>query len=340
MRAGGQNFKRQFSDKIIRQAPCARNTYSEPDERYCPPARERFYATAIYDLMPAMKSAFQTVALIGKYMNPQMRDQIVSLAQFLTERQIAVVIEQKTAENSGISGYTTVDVNAIGSHADLAVVLGGDGTMLTAARALLDHQIPLVGVNRGRFGFLTDLSSESMLDGLGRILDGAFDTEQRILLSASITRNGEVISQGCALNDVVVSKNGVARLIELEVNIDGQFVHRQRSDGLILATPTGTTAYSLSAGGPILHPTLDAIALVPVCPHTLSNRPIAVHSASKIEVVVVHADDAQVHFDGRVQLSLLPGDKVSVQRAQNKVTLLHPEGHSHYGMLREKLHWG
>jgi NAD+ kinase len=287
-----------------------------------------------------MKSAFQTVALIGKYMNPQMRDQIVALAQFLTGRQLTVVIEERTAENSGISGYTTVHVNAIGTHADLAIVLGGDGTMLTAARALVDHQIPLVGVNRGRFGFLTDLSSESMIEGLGRILDGAYDTEQRILLSASITRQGEVISQGYALNDVVVNKNGIARLIELEVNIDGQFVHRQRSDGLILATPTGTTAYSLSAGGPILHPTLDAIALVPICPHTLSNRPIAIHSASKVEITVVHAEDAQVHFDGQMQLSLLEGDKVLVQRAQNKVTLLHPEGHSHYGMLREKLHWG
>jgi NAD+ kinase len=179
-----------------------------------------------------------------------------------------------------------------------------------------------------------------MLDGMSKILAGEFNTEQRILLSAIILRDGGIISQGHAMNDVVVNKSGLSRLIELEVHIDGQFVHRQRSDGLILATPTGTTAYSLSAGGPILHPTLDAIALVPICPHTLSNRPIAINSASKVEITLVQAEDARVHFDGQLQMSLQPGDKILAQRAQQTVTLLHPLGHSHYDMLREKLHWG
>ena len=287
-----------------------------------------------------MKSAFQTVALIGKYMNPEIREQILTLARFLAERQIGIFIEEKTAQQSDIKGYTTVHINAIGAYADLAVVLGGDGTMLTVARSLVDYKIPLVGVNRGRFGFLTDLSSESMLEAMGKILAGEFNTEQRMLLSATVLREGEIVSQGHAMNDVVVSKGGMARLIELEVHIDGQFVHRQRSDGLIVATPTGTTAYSLSAGGPILHPTLDAIALVPVCPHTLSNRPIAINSASKIEITLIHAEDARVHFDGQLQLSLQQGDKVLVQRAETTVSLLHPLGHSHYDMLREKLHWG
>ena len=287
-----------------------------------------------------MKSAFQTVALIGKYMNPEIREQILTLARFLAERQIGIFIEEKTAQQSDIKGYTTVHINAIGAYADLAVVLGGDGTMLTVARSLVDYKIPLVGVNRGRFGFLTDLSSESMLEAMGKILAGEFNTEQRMLLSATVLREGEIVSQGHAMNDVVVSKGGMARLIELEVHIDGQFVHRQRSDGLIVATPTGTTAYSLSAGGPILHPTLDAIALVPVCPHTLSTRPIAINSASKIEITLIHAEDARVHFDGQLQLSLQQGDKVLVQRAETTVSLLHPLGHSHYDMLREKLHWG
>ena len=287
-----------------------------------------------------MKSAFQTVALIGKYMNPEIREQILTLARFLAERQIGIFIEEKTAQQSDIKGYTTVHINAIGAYADLAVVLGGDGTMLTVARSLVDYKIPLVGVNRGRFGFLTDLSSESMLEAMGKILAGEFNTEQRMLLSATVLREGEIVSQGHAMNDVVVSKGGMARLIELEVHIDGQFVHRQRSDGLIVATPTGTTAYSLSAGGPILHPTLDAIALVPVCPHTLSNGPIAINSASKIEITLIHAEDARVHFDGQLQVSLQQGDKVLVQRAETTVSLLHPLGHSHYDMLREKLHWG
>jgi NAD+ kinase len=290
--------------------------------------------------MPAMKSVFQTVALIGKYMNPEIREQILTLARFLADQQIGIFIEENTAQQADIKGYTTVHINAIGAYADLAVVLGGDGTMLAAARSLVDYRIPLVGVNRGRFGFLTDLSSESMLEAVSKILAGEFNTEERILLSATILRDGEVIGEGQALNDVVVNKSGVARLIELEVTIDGQFVHRQRSDGLILATPTGTTAYSLSAGGPILHPTLDAIALVPICPHTLSNRPIAINSASKVEITLVHSEDARVHFDGQLQLSLQQGDKVLVQRAEKTVSLLHPLGHSHYDMLREKLHWG
>jgi NAD+ kinase len=303
-------------------------------------ASHDFYEAVFYDLMPAMKSAFQTVALIGKYMNPGIREQILTLARFLADKQIGIFIEENTAQQADIKGYTTVHINAIGAYADLAVVLGGDGTMLAAARSLVDYRIPLVGVNRGRFGFLTDLSSDSMLEAMSKILAGEFNTEERILLSATILRDGEVIGQGQALNDVVVNKSGVARLIELEVTIDGQFVHRQRSDGLILATPTGTTAYALSAGGPILHPTLDAIALVPICPHTLSNRPIAINSASKVEITLVHAEDARVHFDGQMQLSLQQGDKVLVQRAEKTVSLLHPLGHSHYDMLREKLHWG
>lgn len=287
-----------------------------------------------------MKSPFQTVAIIGKYMNPEIREQILILAHFLGERQADILIEEATAQNSDIRDFKTVRMESIGAHADLAVVVGGDGTMLSVARALVDYKIPLVGVNRGRFGFLTDLSAESMLDGIGKIMAGECHTEQRILLSAILLRDGQNISRGLALNDVVINKSGLSRLIELEVHIDGQFVHRQRSDGLILSTPTGTTAYSLSAGGPILHPTLDAIALVPICPHTLSNRPIAVSSASKVEVTVVQAEDARVHFDGQQQFSLQPGDKILVQRAEKTVSLLHPLGHSHYDMLRGKLGWG
>jgi len=288
-----------------------------------------------------MKSAFKTVALIGNYYNPEIREQILALAGFMVERQLSICIEEKTAQHLDIQDYSTVEMDAIGTKADLAVVLGGDGTMLSVARALVDYSIPLIGVNRGRFGFLTDVSSASMLETMSSILAGQFDTEQRILLSATILRDGKVISQGHAVNDVVVNKSGLARLIELEINIDGQFVHRQRSDGLIVSTPTGTTAYSLSAGGPILHPTLDAIALVPICPHTLSNRPIAINSASKVEITLVQAtDDARVHFDGQLQMSLQLGDKVLVQRAEKTVSLLHPLGHSHYDMLREKLRWG
>jgi NAD+ kinase len=179
-----------------------------------------------------------------------------------------------------------------------------------------------------------------MIEAIAKIVDGEYTQEQRLLLGASIVRNGQAESHGNALNDVVISKGGVARLIDLELTIDGEFVHRQRADGLILATPTGTTAYALSAGGPLLHPTLDAIVLVPICPHTLSNRPFAINSLSRVEIALGGPDDAFVHFDGQLHAELHCGDKVVVQRLEKTVTLLHPSGHSHYAMLREKLHWG
>jgi NAD+ kinase len=287
-----------------------------------------------------MKDAFHHIALIGKITNPEIREYVLALARFLSERGVGVLIEDNTAAFFDIQGYATVNLSDIGAHADLAVVLGGDGTMLTVARSLVDHGVPLVGVNRGRFGFLADLTTESMLQTVGSILDGEYVQEQRMLLGACVVRDGQIHSEGRALNDVVVSKAATVRLIELELTIDDEFVHRQRSDGLILATPTGTTAYALSAGGPILHPTLEAIALVPICPHTLSNRPFAINSASRVEITLMHADDARVHFDGQLHADLHAGDKVVVQRLDKTVTLLHPRGHSHYAMLREKLHWG
>ena len=287
-----------------------------------------------------MKTAFKSVALIGKFNASEMRGNVLAMAQFLAAQQVNVFIEHNTATHCGIEGYQCLNMDEIGSSVDLAVVLGGDGTMLTVARQLAASAIPLIGVNQGRVGFLTDVNSANMLDEMQKILLGEFSIEQRILLTATIMRGGKALSQGLAVNDVVVNKSGMSRLIELEVNVDGQFVHKQRSDGLILATPTGTTAYALSAGGPILHPTLDAITLVPICPHTLSNRPIAFNSSSKIEITLVHAEDAAVHLDGQLQIDLQVGDKVIVQRAEKTVNLLHPVGHSHYAMLRQKLNWG
>jgi NAD+ kinase len=287
-----------------------------------------------------MKNAFRTVALIGKITDPAIGQHLHALASFLSDRGMAVLVEERTAAALSITGHATVHIDAIGAHADLAVVFGGDGTMLAAARALVDHDVPLVGVNKGRLGFLTDLTTEAMHQTLADILDGEYTLEQRILLGASILRDAELVSSGRALNDVVISKGAMARLIELELTIDGEFVHRQRSDGLILATPTGTTAYALSAGGPLLHPTLQAITLVPVCPHTLSNRPFAINSESKVEITLAQAADARVHFDGQLHAELNCGDRVVVRRLQKAVTLLHPRNHSHYAMLRQKLHWG
>ncbi len=287
-----------------------------------------------------MKNVFKTIAIIGKYNNPDLRQQIKLLANFFVTRNIEVLIEYDTALHCNISDIKLIKMESIGDQVDLAVVLGGDGTMLSVSRGLVNSQIPLVGINQGRVGFLTDISSEKMIEAMDKILSGEYLLERRTLLQATIVRSNELVGCGLAMNDVVVNKSGMSRLIELEVNIDGQFVHRQRSDGLILATPTGTTAYALSAGGPILHPSLEALALVPICPHTLSNRPIAISSSSKIEITLIHADDAGIHFDGQMHMELLPGDKIMVESAENKVSLLHPAGHSHYDMLREKLNWG
>ena len=292
--------------------------------------------------MTAFKSAFASIAIIGKYLNKsalqQMQNDLANLARHLAAKNIIVWIEENTAHGAELTGFNTAKLEHIGEKVDLAIVMGGDGTMLSVARTLMHANIPLVGVNRGRFGFLTDLRAEDMLVEIDSILAGHHHTETRMLLTASVYRAGKPVHQGVALNDIVI-KSGL-RLIELEVEIDGKFMHKQRSDGLILSTPTGTTAYALSAGGPILHPDLDAIALVPINPHTLSNRPIVLNSISKIEISLVQVDDAQISYDGQFQLALEVGDKVLVQRATKDITLLHPTDYCYFEMLRNKLNWG
>lgn len=292
--------------------------------------------------MVAFTSAFSSIGIIGKYMNPsalqQMQTDLADLARHLRAKDIDVWLEHNTAQHAELTGFNTASLEDIGGKVDLAIVMGGDGTMLSVARSLMDDDIPLIGINRGRFGFLTDLRAEDMLVALDSILAGAHQKETRMLLQATVYRAGAKIHQGVALNDVVV-KSGV-RLIELEVEVDGKFVHKQRGDGLILTTPTGTTAYALSAGGPILHPNLDAIALVPISPHTLSNRPITLNANSKIEVNLVHTDEAQVSYDGQFQMALEVGDRIVVQRAAQEITLLHPSEYCYFEMLRNKLNWG
>ncbi len=267
-----------------------------------------------------------------------MQSDLADLVRHLRAKNIEIWLEQNTAQYAELTGFHTASLEDIGKKIDLAIVMGGDGTMLSVARSLIGDNIPLVGINRGRFGFLTDLRAEEMLAAIDDILNGAYQIEKRMLLEASVYRANKQIYQGIALNDVVV-KSGL-RLIELEVKVDGKFVHKQRSDGLILCTPTGTTAYSLSAGGPILHPNVDAITLVPISPHTLSNRPIALNSDSKIEISLVQIDTAQVSYDGQFQLDLEVGDKIIIQRAAKNISLLHPSEYCYFEMLRNKLNWG
>jgi NAD+ kinase len=287
-----------------------------------------------------MQTPFHTVGLVGKYDNQGMEASVRALGDFLRQRGHAVLIAEQTAEHLKITDFPSRSLHELAADSDAVVVLGGDGTMLSIARALAPQGVPLIGINQGRLGFLTDITVSDMFDAVAEILSGQYVAEERILLNGQIRRNGEPVFEATAFNDIVVGKGGSGRLIDLEISINSEFVYSQRADGLVVTSPTGTTAYALSAGGPIVHPTLEAVALVPVCPHTLSARPIVVSSHSRIEIHLTYADDARVHFDGQHHFDLQSGDHVWITRASRPVTLLHPHAYSYYDTLRQKLHWG
>jgi len=286
-----------------------------------------------------MKPTFKTVALIGKYKSPEVAEPLLKLAGFLDQRGVKVMIDRLTGSHLREARYPVLPLEELGRKADLAIVIGGDGTMLNIARTFAPYDVALVGINQGRLGFLTDISVDTMFDTIGAILDGKFVAEDRMLLEGQVYRGGEKVFEVLAFNDVVLSKGVKGGMIEIDVHIDGQYIYTQRSDGLIVATPTGSTAYALSAGGPIVHPALSIMALVPICPHTLSNRPIVISSSSTVEVVVKDAAEPRAHFDSHSHFDLREGDRVVVRRYPHEISLLHPAGHSYYGMLREKLNW-
>jgi NAD+ kinase len=282
--------------------------------------------------------AFRRIALIGKFQSPEITESLHALAGFLREQGCDVMVEQETARNIGAAARAA-SYAEIGASADLAVVVGGDGTMLAAARNLVRYRVPVVGINQGRLGFMTDIALHDMRKSMGAILAGDYSMEERSLIDAEIVRAGKVVLHTLALNDAVVNKGSQGRLIEFEVHVDGQYVYTQRSDGVIVATPTGSTAYALSAQGPILHPSLPAFALVPLYPHTLSARPVSVSDRSVIEIVLLHAVDARAHFDGQALADMHEGDRLRLKRADEAIRFIHPPGYSYFVMLREKLRW-
>ena len=286
-----------------------------------------------------MNPPFKTVALIGKHKNPDIVAPLLRLSEYLENRSLEVLLDSLTAATMAREKYPGMSMEEIGARADLAIVLGGDGTMLNIARKLAPFDVPLVGINQGRLGFLTDLSIHTMVETLGSMLDGLYMPERRMLLYVEVTRDNIVLFSALALNDVAVNRGVGGNMIEFEVRVNGEYVYSLRSDGLIVATPTGSTAYALSAGGPILHPSLDLIALVPVSPHTLSNRPIVVGPDAVVEILMHRTAVARVHSDSHSHFDLQENDKVIVRRAPHTVTLLHPSQHSYYRMLREKLGW-
>lgn len=282
---------------------------------------------------------FTHVAIIGKYQMPGSRDAVEEIAHFLHDEGCDVSLETDTALNTGLNQYASLDLDAIGRDCHLALVVGGDGTMLGIGRQLARYGVPLIGINQGRLGFITDIPFDSFRERLHAMLRGAYEEEARALMAASVWRDGHCVFEATALNDVVVNRGGVASMIELRVEVDGHFVANQRADGLIIATPTGSTAYALSAGGPMLHPAIDGWVMVPIAPHTLSNRPVVLSSHSEIAVEIVAGKDASANFDMQSLTSLLHGDRVVVRRSPHSLRLLHPVGWSYFDTLRKKLHW-
>jgi NAD+ kinase len=289
-----------------------------------------------------MADTFGRVGIIGKYGDPNVGASLQVLADYLASRQVEVLLDEATAEVWGGHGLTVAGREDIGRQCDAVIVVGGDGTLLNAARSLAPFDIALIGINQGRLGFLTDISPGEMEQKLDEILAGQYNEDARFLLHCTVLRDGEHINESVALNDVVVHKWDVARMLETETYVNGHFLNHLHSDGLIVSTPTGSTAYALSGGGPILQPCLNAIVLVPICPHTMSNRPIVVDGDNLIEIVVGgsgHAH-AQVTCDGQINFGLMAGDRVRVRKAEHKVRLIHPVDHDHFHILRNKLNWG
>ena len=287
-----------------------------------------------------MNAPFKRVGLIGKSGDQHVSTTLQALSALLERHRLQIQVDEDIADMLAGSVGAVVTRETLARQCDLAIVVGGDGTLLNAARSLADTGCAVLGVNLGRLGFLVDVSPEDMDTQINSILGGDFIEEPRTLLHAMVTRDGEPVDESTALNDVVINKKDIARMIELDTWIDGHFLNRNRSDGLIVATPTGSTAYALSGGGPILHPGLDAITLVPICPHTLSNRPIVINHDSRIEIVIHEGTlQAQISCDGQVNLTLDPGDLVTVRRHEHDLRLLHPPGHDYFDVLRKKLRW-
>ncbi len=286
-----------------------------------------------------MARRFHHAALVGKYQADGIRPLLEEIAHFLLHLGLEVSFEHQTALNTGVSDYDALTLDEIGAQCDLAVVVGGDGTMLGIARELARFNLPLVGINQGRLGFITDVPLGQYREALAPMIAGDYEEDFRAMLEGEIWRDDECIFEGLSMNDVVVSRGATASMVELRIDIGDEFVANMRADGLIVASPTGSTAYALSAGGPILHPGIAGWVVVPIASHTLSNRPIVLPDAAAVRITVVAGRDASANFDMQGLASLLHGDQVRVQRSAHKVRFLHPRGWSYYATLRRKLRW-
>jgi NAD+ kinase len=286
-----------------------------------------------------MPSRFRHAALVGKYQARGIRGVLEEIAHFLSRQGLEVSLERETALNTGITDFNALNPAELGKQCDMAIVVGGDGTMLGIARQLARFDLPMVGINQGRLGFITDVPVGHYSEALAPIIAGDYEEERRTMLEGSVVRDEQRIFDGFAMNDVVVSRSATAGMLEVKVDVGTEFVANLRADGVIIASPTGSTAYALSAGGPILHPGIGGWLLVPIAPHDLSNRPIVLPDTQDILIEVVNGRDASVNFDMQSLASLMPGDRIVVRRSKHQVRFLHPRGWSYYATLRRKLHW-
>ncbi len=284
---------------------------------------------------------FNTIGVIAKPQAESATQTLQALFEFLKDKKCNVIVDDHLPDTINIGKLAKASREEIGKRCDLAIVVGGDGTMLNAVRSLSHANVPIVGINVGRLGFLADISPENLEHSLDEILVGSYREEQRFLLEMQVVRDNKIIFESDAFNDVVIHIRDVARMIEFETRINDEFVNHQRADGIVISTPTGSTAYALSAGGPILHATLDAITLVPISPHTLSSRPLVIHADSLIDVLICNTKEgiAQATCDGHLSMDVHVGDHIKVKRKAGKITLLHPKKHNYFEILRAKLHW-
>ena len=289
---------------------------------------------------------FQQIALFGKYQttgsggaDATARRALEDIAHFLMDLGLDVIVEADTAASMGMSHHQTQNIADIGASCDVGLVVGGDGTMLGIGRQMAPYNVPLIGINQGRLGFITDIPLDQYKNTLLPMLKGAYQEDPRSLMQARVVRDGVTVFSALAMNEVVVNRGASAGMVELRVEVDGHFVANQRADGLIVSTPTGSTAYCLSAGGPLLHPSIDGWVIVPIAPHTLSNRPLVLANVSEVAIEIVAGRDASANFDMQSLAALLHGDRIIVSRSEHKVRFLHPKGWTYFDTLRQKMHW-
>ncbi len=291
--------------------------------------------------MPNSK-AFHNIGVTGKPGSHSASETIGLLCQQLLESGKRVFMPERNQDFVGDERVTLVPFKELGTRCELVIVVGGDGSMLKTARELVDSQVPLLGINRGHLGFLTDIRPTEIDSRVPPILEGEYNLENRFLLNAEVYRKEQLIGSSCAVNDVVLYPGEIARMISFELYMDRQFVYSQRSDGLIVSTPTGSTAYALSAGGPIVAPETNSVVLVPMCPHTLTSRPITVSRQRTIDIVISESNphNPQLSCDGQEIISLIPGDRIQVKQYPIEMRLVHPLDYDYFEVLRSKLNWG